>query len=413
MNRTYNATCGTDPADVGFEQFAEPETRHEFSAEYQERRRALIQEAQHASGKQREASVSRTASRFTYRVAAAVAAVCIALPAAAWAITSHADFFAGALGDGWRTSTPAEQMLVTPGPDDDGKAPYTVTYPASEAVPVDQETAERLLGDAVYDEPFTVTAPDGHVLTIDNVVRSEHTIVYSFTLQRDGGVTALEWDDRTNSVAAKGAYTPLDQQLSWSIGGDDFLYIDPTASTADELHGYGYSVIGAALPAGQPVSMVVYTWDVPINVSAEDQFHMDQYELACTDVVASATFASAEGSTVSVSPLGLVLDERALFAEPSEPDGYDMAQDPINVRTIVVKMDDGTAYTVFNRAENLDNTLSACGFDASLSVAFNRLVDPVHITSIEVGVIGVQDMDDLHDVAEADWPVRTVVYSLA
>ena len=76
-------------------------------------------------------------------------------------------------------------------------------------------------------------------------------------------------------------------------------------------------------------------------------------------------------------------------------------------------MDDGSAYTVFDLAENLDNTLSACGFDASLSVAFNRLVDPGHVASIEVGVTDVQDVDDLHDLSETDWPVRTVVYNLA
>ncbi|MBQ9001065.1 MAG: hypothetical protein IJ087_04350 [Eggerthellaceae bacterium] len=71
----------------------------------------------------------------------------------------------------------------------------------------------------------------------------------------------------------------------------------------------------------------------------------------------------------------------------------------------------GGAYTAFDHAENLDNTLSACGFDASLSVAFNRLVDPAHIISIEVGVTDVQGMDGLHDLAEADWPARTVTYS--
>ena len=46
-----------------------------------------------------------------------------------------------------------------------------------------------------------------------------------------------------------------------------------------------------------------------------------------------------------------MLYERALFAEPGEPGGYDMAQDPVNVRAITVKMDDGGTYTVFDRAE--------------------------------------------------------------
>lgn len=411
MNRKYNATYGDTPADVGFDQFIEPETRHEFSAKYQERRQALIQEAQLASGRQRTASVSRTVSRLTYRAAAAVAAVCIALPAAAWAITSHTDFFAGALGDGWRESQAGEQSYQ----DHDGEKPPTpVIYPASEVVQLDVETAEALLGDAVCDEPVSISSPDGHELTITSAVRSENTLVYRFTLHRDGGVTCLQWDEHTNNVASKGAQTPLDAQFSWAAGGDEFVYVDPNASTSDTIVGYAYSVFGDSVPEGKAVTLTVYTCDVPFNQDhEEDQFHMQSYKIPCTKAVASVTFASSEGSTVAISPLGLVLDERALFAKPSAPDGYDMAQDPIHVRAITVKMDDGTAYTVFDKAENLDNTLSACGFDANLSVAFNRVVDPAHITSVEVGITDVQDMDDLQDVTEADWPVRTIFYTLA
>ena len=410
MNRTYNATYGETPADVGFEQFIEPETRHEFSAKYQERRQALIQEAQRASVRQREASVSRTGSRFAYRAVAAVAAVCIALPAAAWAITSHADFFAGALGDGWREGQAAEQSYQY---HDGEKPPTPVVYPASEVVRLDAEAAEALLGDAVCDEPVNISSPDGHELTIVSAVRSENALVYRFTLHRDGGVTCLQWDEHTNNVAAKGAHMAPGSQFSWTAAGDEFVYIDPTASTEDTLVGYAYSVFGEPVPEGQPVTLTAYTWDVPFEDSAEDQFHMQSYEIPCTRAVPSATFESAEGSAVAVSPLGLVLSERALFPEPDAPDGYDMAHDPINVRSIVVKMDDGSAYTVFDLAENLDNTLSACGFDANLSVAFNRLVDPAHVASIEVGVTDVQDVNDLHDLSETDWPVRTVVYNLA
>lgn len=411
MNRTFNATYGKNPADVGIEQFVEPETRHEFSAKYQEKRRALIQEAQHTSGRQRTTSVSRTASRLTYRAAAAVAAVCIALPAAAWAITSHADFFAGALGDGWRESQAAEQSYQH---HDGEKPPTPVVYPASEVVQLDVETTEALLGDAVCDEPVSISSPDGHELTITSAVRSENTLVYRFTLHRDDGVTCLQWDEHTNNVASKGAQTPLGAQFSWAAGGDEFVYVDPNVSSSDTIVGYAYSVFGDSVPEGKTITLTAYTCDVPFYKDHdEDQFHVQSYEIPCTKAVASATFASGEGSTVAISPLGLVLDERALFAKPRASDGYDMAQDPIHVRAITVKMDDGATYTVFDKAENLDNTLSACGFDAKLSVAFNRVVDPAHITSIEVGITDVQDMDNLQDATEADWPVRTVIYSLA
>lgn len=410
MNRTFNATYGVSPADVSFEQFIEPETRHEFSAKYQERRQALIQETQRASVRQRETSVSRTASRFTYRAVATVAAVCIALPAAAWAVTSHADFFAGALGDGWRESQTAEQGYQY---HDGEKPPTPVVYPASEVVQLDAEAAEALLGDAVCDEPVSISSPDGHELTITSAVRSENTLVYRFELHRDGGVTCLQWDEHANNVAAKGVHMAPGSQFSWTAAGDEFVYIDPTASTADTLVGYAYSVFGMPISQGQPATLTVYTWDVPFEDSAEDQFHVQSYEIPCTKAVPGVTFESTEGSSVAVSPLGLVLSERALFPEPEAPDGYDMARDPINVRSIVLKMDDGSAYTVFDRAENLDNTLSACGFDTDLSLAFNRLVDPSHVTSIEAVVTDAQGVDDLHDLGETDWPVRTVVYNQA
>ena len=67
---------------------------------------------------------------------------------------------------------------------------------------------------------------------------------------------------------------------------------------------------------------------MPFEDSAEDQFHVQSYEIPCTKAVASAAFESIEGSSVAVSPLGLVLSERALLPELEAPDGYDMALIP-------------------------------------------------------------------------------------
>ena len=220
MTSKNNTIDGTQPADIGFEQFVDPELPHEFSARYQDRRRALIQEVAQAREKQRGAASPKTAARVSWKAAAAVAAVCIAVPAGAWAITSHADFFNGAFGDGWRQSQPAEQSFQH----HDGKKPPTpVVYPASEVVQLDADAAEALIGDAVCSEPVAIVAPDGHELTITSAVRSENTLVYSFTLHREGGVTCLHWDEHTNNVAAKGAIAPSDAQFSWASAGDEFV----------------------------------------------------------------------------------------------------------------------------------------------------------------------------------------------
>ncbi|MBQ9069280.1 MAG: hypothetical protein IJ131_09535 [Eggerthellaceae bacterium] len=232
-------------------------------------------------------------------------------------------------------------------------------------------------------------------------------------------MTCLLWDEHTNNVAAKGAYAPLDAQFSWAAGGDEFIYVDPNASTADTIVGYAYSVFGSPVSERQPVTLTLYTCDVPFNQDfTEDQFHMQTYEIPCTNVATSMAFASDEGSTISLSPLGLVLERRALFVQPSEPGGYDMAQDPVNVRRIAVKLDDGTAYTVFDKAQDLDNTLSACGFDTNLVVVFNRLAYPAHVESIEVAVTDAKTMEDLvvgngEWPTDANWPVRTITYRLS
>lgn len=442
MNRpTHNA--GTpSPSNVGFEEFVEPEIRHEFSTKYQAKRRTLIEEVAKASGEvaaktavpRTDAATAQTAlesgtpaksvasnvkpratSRFTWRAVAAVAAACIVVPTAAWAVTTHGDFFSGAFGDGWRTSQPAKETFQDHGEE---KPPTPVVYPASDVMQQDPEVAETLVGYAVCDEPLTVTSPDGHELTITSAVRSENALVYQFTLHRDGGVTCLHWDESTNNVAAKGAYTPHNAQMSWSAAGDEFIYIDPTTSTEDTLVGYSYSVFGSPLPEGQTVPLTVFTCDVPFEEDfTEDQFHEQTYEIPCTSVVASSTFANDEGGSLALSPLGLALDMHSLFAEPDDPESYDMAEDPIHLRSIAVNLNDGTTYTVFDNVANSDNTLSLSNTDGNLSLAFNRLVDPSQIASIDVSITDAQDMSFADDAdtlpAPEDWPTRTVSYYAA
>lgn len=442
MNRSPKNSDTPSPSNVGFETFTEPEVRHEFSQAYQAKRRALIQEIAQTSGEAApnaaayEAGAAtarsatkpaapasdvvatlkpRTTSRFTWRAVAAVAAACIVVPTAAWAVTSHSDFFSGAFGDGWRMSQPAEESFQDHGEE---KPPTPVVYPASEVAEQNPEAAEALIGYATSDEPLTITSPDDHELTITSAVRSENALVYRFTLHRDGGVTCLQWDEHTNNIAAKGAYTPHSAQMSWSAAGDEFIYIDPTASTEDTLVGYSYTVFGKAIPEGQTIPLTVFTCDVPFEEDfTEDQFHEQTYEIPCTSVVPSSTFTNDEGNSLAVSPLGLALDMHSLFAEPDDPESYDMAEDPIHVHSIAVNLTDGTTYIVFDNAAYLDNTLSFNNSEGNLALAFNRLVDPSHIASVDVSITDAQDMSFADDTgtlpAPEDWPIRTVSYHAA
>lgn len=405
-----NDNVVSDAMNLTVEQFDALEVEgagHEFGPVYRHRKALLVERI--ACGPEGKC-VRR---RLPRAVAATLAAACMALPAGAYAVATHADFLNGAFGVGWRESRPAVQSMQDHG----GEKPSTpVVYPASEAVPVDPEEAGHILGDAVCDEPVNIAFPDGHELAITSAVRSETAMAYRFTLHRDGGVTCLEWDERTNNVASKGARVPFDAQASWSTAGDEFIYVDSDASTDDALVGYAYSVFGEPIAQGQPVPLTIYTCDVPFDEDhEEDQFHERTIGIPCTKVVASRALANESGGTVAVSPLGLDLDMRTLFVKPSNPDGYDMATGPFNVKAITIQMEDGKTYAVFDRSADLDNTLSLCGFDTRLSMAFNRLIDPVRVESVEVVATGAEDMDGLLGadgdwLPEADWPTRIVTY---
>lgn len=296
-------------------------------------------------------------SKRSVKVAVAIAA-CLALGCgAAYGAANYAGFFDGAFGTGWRSSVSAEQVAT------DGTE--IICYPASEAVPVDQDEAKRLLGDAVSDDSATVAWPDGHVLTVDHVVRSEDVAVYHFTLHRDGGVTALFWDEGTNR--AKGAAPADDCDYWWYVGDDDFIYVDPEASSADTLVGYGYTVFEEPLAAGEPVKL-----SVEPRESGASGWQGETVSVACTQTVEDREL-SGDSGTAAVTPIGLTLN-----GEISHPD---------NIESIVVNFKDGSAYTVEDGAADLDNELAFCGFDGKRFVmAFNRLVDPDTVASVVLKV---------------------------
>lgn len=166
---------------------------HVFSDAYKRRKQALLSEVRESNA---AAGPSASGTRFGWRAAAVAAAVCIALPVTAHAVASHAELFDNMFGIGFRESVPPTQANV----ESDGSQTdeITVTLPAKNYVDVNPEVAEDLLGKYVTDEAVTVESADGHVLTIADAMRSDFALVYRFTLEREDGVTALEWDEVTN-----------------------------------------------------------------------------------------------------------------------------------------------------------------------------------------------------------------------
>lgn len=431
---------GVDALNLEPDQFDSLTGNHVFSERYQARKQALLAEikqtstqavaqpkmAQRASRNNAPSSAATQNTqhplrthRFSWKIAAAAAAICVALPAGAWAITTHADFFANAFGTGWRQSVPATQG-VQPGIGD--KADAYFTLPAKDFVDADPEAAEDLIGSGVMDTPLVVEAPDGHVLTVEAAVRSEDAMVYQFTLERESGVNALVYSEETNR--AKGAMTSPDAQMAWNVAGDDFTYIDLERSTPEKLYGYGYVTFGEPLAEGLQPTLSVWSYDKPVS-DLPCEVTGETYAIPCTTAIESSIFANTDGGQIAISPLGLVLDNlTGLFAEPTKgEDGeilYSMAHDPVWTLAVVLNYADGSSYTVFNKADDLDNTLSLCAFGnydnfVAINMAFNRLVDPAQVESIGVTVVDVADPDELlvdgDWLPQDQWPTNTVTYT--
>lgn len=386
MDRIDRAAKTTEAPEGYCEASTDQESGHEFSEAYRSRKRALIEEVERATSKgskRRGFASMKTTVHFTRRAAALVAAICIIGPAAAWAATNHADFFAGAFGDSWRQSQPATQSFQDHG---GVKPPTLVQYPASEVTQLDPEKAEALLGSSVCDDAVTVTATDGHQLTITTAVRSEHGIVYGFTLHRSGGVTCLDIDESKNNVTPRGIHPASDARFVWMVEGNGYVYVDLESSSDDTLIGYGYAVFDVPVPEGDTVQLKVFDYDAPYSeaYTADGLVHERTFEIPCTKTLASVSFGSEGEPKASVSPIGLVLDLTALVDVTESPLHQELSRDPSFVQAITLNFRDGQAYTVFDKSIPLDNMLASCCFKSDFSLVFNRLVDPEEVESIEV-----------------------------
>lgn len=435
-----------NPCTANNSEFAETDTApHQFSATYEQRKRALIAEvargdhaarapygAQDRQGRRR-AQNPNASRNLPWKIAAAVAAVCVALPVGAYATANHEQLFGELLGTSARTSTPAQTYTYDKG---DG-VEHTATIPSHEYVDVDLSSAEALLGSYMLPEPQTIQA-GSRTLTVNAAVRSENAMLVAYTLEDTSSQPTLYWDDRTN--VTKGARFEENTQLRWayrtsaqlaepngfsttvegelstepgsaipvlaanaeeafelpsadkaneaakaaasfgdvSIGSS--ICVDPQRSTDSILYCYEYLVFPAGIPESESLAMVI-GWSDGALSDVDQASQTQTVDLSGLPVVPATTFASDSGARLSLSPLGLTLNmANGLGLDDSA------AKDPGSIAAITLKLANGETYTVFDSAQNLENTMYAMGSGTNFGMNFNRLVDPASVQSVEVTV---------------------------
>ena len=328
--------------------------------------------------------------------AALAFAACLALcGGAAYGIASNSGFFDDVFGNSTKADLPVERVENASG----GEELY---WPETDYVAVDQETASRLLDDAVCSQPVTLTYPDRHVLTVEKSVRSEDFLVYSFTLHRDGGVTGLTYS-KSNNRDKGASFTDAKHSIYWELGtfADDdlfsgnsnlfsnYIYVDLEKSTKDTVVGYGYGCFEEPVAAGEPITLHAFTQD-----EGKDNKITHEYSevavLQCTDVVESRTLTSG-GGQMKVSPLGVTA---------SYDDGKGRSFNVDQALSLKVAYKDGSEYLVFQDEltlnsdgsrkwdEQVKNYFVGVFTDQEGRFAFNRLVDPDAVDNVNVQLVG-------------------------
>ena len=397
----YDET-GFEPfPDVSIDDFGAVTEPHEFSANYQARKAALLGEyrAQCASDAQREAAYASQARTHTkvrpqrkrsfgwkFAIAAAAAAL-VALPAAGFAVANSADFFANAFGTGARTSIAEHQETV-----DQGGKVVTVTYPAREYVNIDPEEAERLLGDHLVTTPIEMMAGD-HKITVLSAVRDDNSAVIHYTVSREGGVTALDYNRLSNE--GKGAHISNDAPYTWNFAAQaadgtppelnnpgSFTFVNKERTTDDTVDCYAYLTFSNRIADGAGLTLEAWerTNDLGDNTDVAPTASVD---IPVTNPLPSTLFTCDNGATVRVSAIGECLTGSETLVPDDELGGSDgFMSEPYASQTIV--FNDGTDYLVYDFNENIDNTSYGLGSQNGSFTVFNRLVNPDAISKITI-----------------------------
>lgn len=338
-------------------------------------------------GKSRTMTAKKSWRKIT--AAAAVMALTVtatAGTAAAAYLSENTDFLQGLFGNSTKQSVDTKEVLADPDKNDG----LTVTMPAKEYVPVDEEKADSLLGDAVVNQQMTKTI-GSHTVTIENLVTDGNVVLMYYSMEREGGVTALHADEDTNRT--KGAYYTDDADFYMLMQDQDgnpisgSTYMDFEKSTDEKYYLYDYLVVQGE--ARDKLSPQIEITQYPMTrgeMSALNQEDTEAWEKlneqTSTEIWKLPEMKTVESRSLeqdgtwicSYSPISVDVN-MAAFTEDENA-----AQDPYIIQNVTIAYKDGSTYEV--KKEDLDNTGYVCGVGTELKMAFNRIIDPDEVSKI-------------------------------
>lgn len=365
--------------DISIEEFDEMNEKHIFSKQYCQKKKELMKEY-------RRSMYMPNKSKYV-KVAAVFALFVVASPLIANA-TTNGELFNRIWGTLGRTDVKSHDEVVY---DKEKDTSYTVTYPERDYEDMDADKAEELIGNQIA-YPSITKELDGTTMTILSAVQDHNAAVVEFTLEKEGGVDALNYSQLDNE--AKGAWFSDDSTFWFRIGdGGENIFVDLDKSTEDKLYCYDYMTLDSV---SDSITMEFYEYPCTRGEYAsmneeemvEDQIKQSSASIPVSDSVSSVTYTNHDGGSVEISPLSIKIDMMNGLGLSNEEAG-----DPYNCYYVAINYKDGTQYIVNEHEKEgihtcdveIDNSSYACGsLDNQMTFVFNRLVDVNEISSITI-----------------------------
>jgi len=304
----------------------------------------------------------------------------------------RSDFFEGMFGNTTKISTPAQPVSI-----DDGKGgTVDVVIPSKEFVDVDEERAQELLGDYVLEKPIVKELGE-HTLTVENFLYNELGGLMYFTLEREGGVTALAGNEDTNLDKGANFTEEADFYFNVEIGeqivGHENIYVDMQQSTAEKMYCYSYFLWSEEIDVQQKPYLFIRKY--PCTRGEIDSMDAEEYSQMCEnaveekvnlteqDAVPTKTLDLGEKGTLRISAFALAFDIPKMLGLSN------LDIDPWNVKHVEIQYKNGESYVVEDKNENINNTGYVIGCDPYYKVAFNRLVDVENVKAVVINDITI------------------------
>lgn len=372
--------------DISLEDFDLIEEQHDFSEQYQKNKKKILKEY-------KKSVVSAVRSRY---IKAAIATL-IFISASPFVVNAatNGELFNRIWGNKGKNSIETHDELLY----DEDKS-YTVTYPEREYVEADEEKAQELIGKNVSYETI-IEEIDDTTLTILSAVYDGNAAVVEFTLEREGGVNALNYSQLDNE--GKGAWFS-DEATIWFgfVDCGESIFVDLEKSTEDLLYCYDYIGFDNTR-SSLKLEIKEYPCTRGEMEAEEDDEKFDEIvastktrsvKIPLQETVSSCEFVNMDGGIILASPISMTIDMKT---------GLGLSGcNPGEVYYVAVNYKDGSQYLVmekeyYNYSEDgtgelvheadiqIDNTSYGLGrLDGCFLLVFNRLVDTKQIDTIIV-----------------------------